>query len=173
MGRPADPLTRLRNSLPKAQRLALETTFRYWHRHFAPLHFAREAFSRYTGYAESAKRDLGRWLERHAQDIAKGRADASGAPAVRSGKLEQAFLHGSYIYTGGPRRLRVTWPTVPRHATLRNRYSGFQPASAVTEVAPGELDTLGAVYQGTLDSTLRDLSRLRDKSYGRAVLRGA
>jgi len=159
-GRPADPLKKLRRSLPKAQRAALEQVFEHWHRHYAPLHFTREAFRRYPEqYAASGKRTL-----RTTRQARKFRD-----PLYWTGDLEHHFLHGGYFFTGSNKRLRAKWAWLPPYTTMRNR-SGFRKEKALVAVSEQEIDEMAELFHQYVTHHLKDISNLPAKTFGRAVL---
>ena len=168
MPRKVEPIKRLARAIKRGTRPALEATFRHWLDHIAPEHFTRGAFARYPqAYAQSAKRDLAGWRKGHRRAIKRGNVSAAVEPLVKTGRFEQAFLNGSTLYSGPSDRLHVRWASIPRHATMRNRFSGFRVADAVTKVSEAEERTLAQVFNGTL---LRIIERDTDipvKSHGR------
>ena len=176
MGAIADPIKELTKSLPAATRAALEDTFRYWYGLCAPEHFKRTAFGLYPeDYSESRKTDMEEWKRRHARDLKRLGTWGIGArlgevnPLVRSGKLQQAFLSGSYRFSGSNTRLRVTWPTLPAYATRPNRYSGFRADRALVEVNESERAQMGMTARERLRWYLNAIT-IRPKTYGRIVI---
>ena len=178
MGAIADPIRGLVKLIPAATRGALEETFLYWHKAFAPEHFRRGAFGRYPAeYSASRKTDRDEWLRRHASAIARsarkgelGRRLGAVNPLSQSGRLEQAFLSGSYRFGGSMTRLRVTWSTLPGYATRANRFSGFQAAPALVAVSADERENLTRVYAGWLARNLKGPDQIRAKTFGRIVI---
>lgn len=165
MSDPAAPLRKLRQTLPRATRTSLESTFRFWHARFAPLHFQRAAFARYAAkYADSAKRDLGGYQARHSRQIAKGQQTTD--PLKASGRFERSFLSGGYRFGAGMKKLRVTFPGLPRHAYYRNRFSGFSVADAIQDIPESERQAMKKHYVATLNFQLKQ-SLARQKTFGR------
>jgi len=161
---------RLRD-IPRATRAALESTFWHWHQAYAPQHFTRGAFGRYSSYDQSRKSDREEWLRRHARDVARGRASRDANPLVRRGKLKSNFLAGTVLFTGSATRLRARWATLPTYATRPNRYSGFQPARALVEVPESEAIEMGRLYREWVTFNLRNLSTVSKRTSGRFVVR--
>jgi hypothetical protein len=171
MGRTINPLTRLRRAFRKSRRPALERTFAHWREHMAPYHFQRAAFNRYPSeYGKSAKRDRAKWLAARKRQAARYMVDPQARPLVKSRRFRQAFLHGSVLFTGSSERLRVRWASLPRHATLRNQYSDFSVAEAVTTVSDTERKTLRNVYDGWLCRFMANDSDIPIRTHGMAVL---
>ena len=101
-----------KKKLPKAIRAALEKTFKYWHKTFAKHHFKRQAFSRYPQeYGGNFKRmpsiRLGKLVK-----LGKNTFD----PLVKTGKLRNAFMHGSVMYTGNNFDLKANFKALPDYA---------------------------------------------------------
>lgn len=160
------PIRRLKMTLKRAKREALEDLFGLWLRDYAPQHFTRQAFGRYEAYSDSAKRNMAEWLRRHKDDIRRGLKKEDAHPAKESGKLEKAFLHGTQVFSGGMERLSVRWLGLPKYATMRNRYSGFELSKALVDVSESELMELKEHFDGLLQKAL-DKTEFRGKSYGR------
>lgn len=170
MGRPSDPLKQLAKTLPKAIRSSLEEVFELWVRAYAPEHFRRTAFGRYAAaYADSAKRDLRQWRERHARAIASGREDATPEPLVDSGRFEAAICSGGYTFSGTNRRLRARFVGVPTYVTSRNRFSSFRPADALLSWTDAEYDTMQQTFHAWIVRFLQQ-DDIPAKSYGKAVI---
>lgn len=171
MGAISEPIRRIRKrDLARATRASLEETFRYWLENYAPAHFRRGAFGRYDTYAASRKLDLNEWRRRHAEDIARRRADPEGRPLVRTGKLQQAFLTGSINLGGSNTRLQARWPSLPRYATRPNRYGGFEISRALVEVTEAERVKMSKLFRDWVSFHLRNLDKVAPRSYGRYVI---
>lgn len=177
VGAISDPIKDLAKLIPAATRAALEETFRLWHGAYAPEHFKRQAFGRYPdSYAASRKVDKEEWLRRHAGEVARlqkigqGRRVAEVNPLQKSGRLQQAFLSGSYRFSGSNTRLRVTWPTLPSYATRPNRYSGFRADRALVEVSEREREEMGRVAREWIAAYLKRTLAIQPKTYGRMVI---
>ncbi|MFA5436339.1 MAG: hypothetical protein WC372_09920 [Candidatus Neomarinimicrobiota bacterium] len=164
---PTAPLRELRQTLPRANRTALEAAYKLWHHTFAPGHFEREAFSRYGAvYADSAKRDLAGYSERHERAIRAGRQTTD--PLKKSGEFRSAFL-GGYRFGAGMQRLRVTFPGLPRHVYYRNQYSGFSVVDAILHVTEHEREAMKKHYRATLAFQLKQ-DTARQKTFGRVTM---
>lgn len=172
MPRPVDPIKRLMRAFQRATRPALERTFVFWREHMAPFHFQRDAFGKYPKeYGQSAKRNMAKWLAKRQKQVAKRTVDPMARPMVKSRRFRESFLHGGTLYTGSAERLRVRWSGLPAHASMRNRFSGFQPSEAATVVSPEEVDTMRDVYHGWLLKFAEDDSRIPLRTHGVAVLK--
>jgi hypothetical protein len=137
----------------------------------APYHFQRAAFNRYPSeYGKSAQRDRAKWLAARKREAAKYIVDPEARPLVKSRRFRRAFLHGSVLFTGSSERLRVRWANLPRHATLRNPYSEFSAAEAVTTVSDTERKTLRNVYNFHLCKFMMSDSDIPIRTHGMAVL---
>lgn len=151
MARRANPFKQFARILLRSTRPALERTFRFWLAERAPDHFDRAAFQQYPeAYNESAKRDKEKWLRARRRLAEKYLVDPKARPVVKSRRFRARFLRGTVLYTGSAKRLRVTWAGLPPYATYVNRYSGFQPAEAVTYVPDREEGELAAVFAENL-----------------------
>ncbi len=179
MGAIADPIIDIMHrQIPLANRVALESTFWHWVRHYGPEHFERSAFSRYSAaYSASRKADKEEWLRRHAKDTARvekkgelGRRITAVNPLQVSGRLARAFLGGSVAFTGSKTRLRGTWKSLPSYATRPNRHSGFVASGALTSVNEDERQELGRLYGEWLAWNLRNLIRMASPTRGRIVI---
>jgi hypothetical protein len=164
----ADPIRALAKLIPRATRAALEETFWYWLREIAPAHFRRDAFGRYEEYADSAKRDETQWRQRHARDLAKG-FSRDVSPLKATGALERAFLSGTVTFTGSNLRLTARWLRLPAYAGYRNRYSGFQPFRALTDLSEADRVTLERLFREWLNRNITT-GEIADKTYGGGVL---
>jgi hypothetical protein len=164
---PTAPLRELRQTLPRANRTALEASYKLWHHTFAPQHFEREAFARYSAaYAESAKRDLAGYSARHERAIRAGRQTTD--PLKKTGEFRSAFL-GNYRFGAGMQRLRVTFPSLPRHVYYRNPYSGFSVIEAIMHVPEHEREAMKKHYMATLAFQLKQ-DTARQKTFGRVTM---
>jgi len=171
MGRPADPIVRLARAIKQATRPALEATFHHWRDHMAQYHFDRAAFTRYPKeYAASAKRDRATYMARRRRKGKTQRVQVEAKPLVRTRAFRQAFLHGSVLFTGSYTSLRVRWASIPRHATLKNKFSAFSAAEAVTTVSKAEWATLTKVYHGSLLQFAERDSQIPLRTHGRAAI---
>lgn len=172
MSEAGDTIKRLKMTIPRAKRGALEKLFYYWLAEFAPRHFTREAFNRYgREYGASAKRDMAQYLKRHESDIKRGKKSKDARPGRESGKLEHAFLQGTHIFSRSLQSLTVRWPALPKYAGMRNRYSGFVLSKALVEISQVELSELELRFieflQGELNKT-----EFGGAGFGRAVVKG-
>jgi len=163
-------IRKLKKTVPRANREALEDLFYYWLEEFAPYHFTREAFRKYPReYSESAKRNMQEWIERHKEEIERGKKNKEARPAYESGRLEDEFLRGTHMFGKAMRQLRVKWPSLPRYARIRNKYSGFTLAEALLEINDRELQELQREFDRLLQEHL-DEKGFRGRSMGRARL---
>lgn len=161
-------IRKLKKTVPRANREALEDLFYYWLEEFAPYHFTREAFRRYPQeYSESAKRNMQQWIERHKEDIERGKKSDDVRPARETGRLEDEFLRGTHFFGKAMRRLQVRWPSLPRYARFRNKYSGFTLAEALVEISDTELQQLNEEFDRLLQEAL-DRKNFRGRSMGQA-----
>ena len=64
------------------------------------------------------------------------------------------------------KKLRVTFPGLPRHVYYRNRYSGFVVADAIQDIPESERQALKRHYVATLNFQLKQ-STARQKTFGR------
>lgn len=180
MGAISDPIIAIMHrQIPMATRVALESTFWHWVKHYAPEHFGRSAFSKYPAeYAASRKVDKEEWLRRHAKEVARvghkgdlGRRITAVNPLQVSGRLSREFLSGSVNFSGSKTRLRGTWKSLPAYATRTNRHSGFVAAKALVVVSEEERQQLAQLYKEWLAWNLRNLIRMSTPTRGRVVIK--
>lgn len=167
MSDPTRELRRLRQTLPRATRTALESSFKLWHERFAPFHFERAAFARYAQrYAASAKRNFSEYSERHSRQLARGRQTTN--PLEKSGAFKRSFLSGGYRFGAGLKRLHVTFPGLPRHVYRRNPFNTFSVAEAIMQVTEPERQAMKRHFIAQLAFQLKQMFARR-KTFGRAV----
>jgi hypothetical protein len=174
-------IRRVRRKLPKAIRAALERTFQYWLKKYAPTHFSRKAFAKYPEYRKSYKLPFkrGQRYSRsksasprdHALAILRWKIQAgkdTPSPLRASGALRAAFLHGSYKFTGGNEILNVTWPGLPVYS-YKYRPGQIRKYVALTQASQDEYNAMIVVFEKFLAEEMAKIDP-PSRSYGRVVL---
>lgn len=143
-------------SFRKANKAAFSVMGQYWYDHFLPLHFRREARTKYNYQArgtkyERRKKALGK------SSYAKRPKYGGEVDEVWSGTLEQNLK--SYVNVKAyPTRATVNM-TGPRYVTMRPYKSGHPNiGEEVTRVTKAEADVLVKVHDTELQRQLDDVS---------------
>jgi hypothetical protein len=176
--RPAAAIAAYRAQIPTVIRAALEKTFTYWHENFGPKHFKRSAFQDYPNtYEKNYKKDFQRnktserksWRTLFWQ-IRKGKN--TDKPFVKTGDMKDAFLYGSYNFTGSNENLKINWKGLPKYAYMY--YPGkFNKQLAIVDWNDSEKSQLELVFNMFLTDEINKLETTgtaTSKSYGRAIL---
>ena len=187
LGWPSEAIEAFRKQLPVTIRAALERTFEYWYATFAKKHFTRQAFSEYPdSYSKNFKRDFQRGQSRGKKwrdlsphenslrileiNIRKGRD--TDRPLVKTRQLQEAFLAGSYNFTGSNERLKIIWKGLPKYAYMY--YPGkFNKQQALVDWNDKEKSDMELVFNMFLTDEIKRLEttgKTSAKSYGQAVL---
>lgn len=174
-----------RTVIRRAVRAALEKTFVFWHRTFAPLHFKLIAFQRYYeayswNYKIRKRRDADASDESTSMSpvvydpksgkltklfIRRGGSKGESAlPLVKTGTLRGKFLFGGYTFGRELNVLTITWTTL-------GPPSGFAKiVNAMTYVNREESDALAAFFDASVSSQLEREDGPSARTYGKAVL---
>ena len=160
-----------RRKLPKAIRAALEKTFKYWLKTFAPHHFERRAFVRYPDFYQKSYKRTYRSDSRHkSHKILRSRirrGDETDKPLVKTGQLKQKFLHGSYVFGGSNYTLKVKWPGLPDYA-YKYKSGHLNKQLALTAVNMDEFESLVKFFDKALQEEIDKIDPAT-RTYGKAV----
>ena len=184
---PSMAVAAFRKQIPVVIRAALEKTFTYWHENYGPKHFKRSAFQDYPNtFEKNYKKDFQRGqfngkknkdlsprersLKMLYWEIKKGKN--TDRPFVKTGAMEEAFLHGSYNFTGSNENLKINWKGLPKYAYMY--YPGkFNKQQAIVDWNDQEKSQLELVFNMFLTDEINKLETTgtaTSKSYGRAIL---
>ncbi len=143
-----------RSVLPSLIREAMENTFKYWFKKYAPKHFTRSAYNRYPDeYKLHFKINLEKFRKRYKRKLERNEQTID--PLVATGRLKQEFLAGSYTFGSQYETLKVKWPGLPQYA-YKYHIGHFQKNKALTAVNSIEEDDLAKFFDN-------DLQKLIDK----------
>lgn len=161
---PAAETKAFKKKLPKAIRAALEKTFKYWHKTYAPHHFKRQAFSRYPNeYGKSSKKALSQIIKRQ---IKAG--TNTDKPLVKTCRLRSAFLHGTVIYTGNNYDLKANFKSLPDYG-YKYRPNQTNKQKAMVTVNESEFSSLVKMFEKFFQAEINKADP-SSKTLGTAVL---
>ena len=167
------PFRILRKTIKKATRAALEATFKHWLKQYAPSHFERIAFRQYPNFGKNYKSSFrkGKYYKNSkayralAYRISKG-LDTDN-PLEKTGKLKDAFLHGTTRFAGSKTNLNVVWTDLPRYAYMNS--TNFNKSEGLLDVTSPQYANLNKYFNSQHEKK-RKLKRGSGKTYGTAVL---
>jgi hypothetical protein len=149
-----------RKKFPKMVEIALQKTFKFWLRNYAPRHFERQAFTKYPAeFADNWKKNPeGRRKKRLESSVRYGRD--TDRPLVKTGALKQAFINGSFRFDRLPQSsgIRAVWLDLPKYAYMFKYKKGggttFKIQDALVAVADSELLVMGKVFEAYLQEEI-------------------